>query len=338
MQSRLKYIDALRAFACFLVVLTHSAMPSVTGTDGFWKYSVSFISSPATQIFFAISGALLIKPDIQPGAFLKKRLLRLLPPVVFWSVITMVVYACLGKNSWEETVWRIVLLPFQPVIGIYWFIYVIIGLYFLTPILSGFIVKASKCSIEFYLLLWSITLILPLLNSLNIPYWATYMMNGSYYHALVYFGGYAGFFLLGYYLKTYPIRIRKDWRFVGVVLGCLVCLLISFYFKITGREVNPVDYLNIAQLFYTSFLFVVFQNLPKTVLQYRIWHTVSIYSFGIYLLHPIIIRELVWKVAEHYRMHALVETPLIAVISMLFCWGILFVLSNSSKTKWIAGT
>lgn len=337
MQSRLEYIDALRAFACFLVVLTHSSMPSATGTDGFWKYSISFISSPATQIFFAISGALLIKPDIRPGAFLKKRLLRLLPPVVFWSVITMVVYASLGKSSWEEAIWRIVLLPFQPVIGIYWFIYVIIGLYFLTPILSGFIVKASRRSIEFYLLLWSITLILPLLNSLNIPYWTTYMTNGSYYHALVYFGGYAGFFLLGYYLKTYPIRIRKDWRFVSIVLGCLVCLLISFYLKLMGKEVNPGDYLNIAQLFYTAFLFVVFQNLPKTVLQYRIWHTISVYSFGIYLLHPIIVRDLVWNIAEHYRMHALIETPLIALISMLICWGILLLLAKIPGIKRFTG-
>lgn len=337
MQSRLEYIDVLRAFACFLVVLTHSSMPSVTGTDGFWKYLISFICSPATQIFFAISGALLIKPDIQSGAFLKKRLLRLLPPVVFWSVITMVVYASFGKNSWEEAVWRIILLPFQPVIGIYWFIYVIIGLYFLTPILSKFILKASKRSIEFYLLLWSITLILPLLNSLDIPYWATYMTNGSYYYALVYFGGYAGFFLLGYYLKTYPISIRKDWRFVGVVFGCLVCLLISFYFKITGREVNPVDYLNISQLFYTTFLFVVFQNLPKSVLQYRFWHTVSIYSFGIYLLHPLIVRDLMWNIAEHYRIHAMIETPLIALVSILVCWGILFIGAKVPGVKRLTG-
>lgn len=336
-QLRLKYIDGLRALACFLVVLTHSALPSVTGTDGIWKFLISFMCSPATQIFFAISGALLIKPNIQTKPFLKKRLLRLLPPVIFWSVITMVVYAWLDKNGWEESLWRIVLFPFQPVIGIYWFIYVIIGLYFLTPILSGFVVKANRRTIEFYLFLWGITLLLPYLNLLDIPYWAIYNSKGSYYHPLIYFGGYAGFFLLGYYLKNYPIVIGMNKRFVVVILGTVLCMGVTLGIKLADIDAKMDDYLNIGQLFYTTILFTVFQNLPKRFLQYKIWNTIAVYSFGIYLMHPIIVRELVWKFAEHYRMHALLETPLIAIVSLFICWGILTLISRFPKTKWITG-
>lgn len=112
--KRLEYMDVLRALACFLVVLTHSALPSETGTDGIWKYLISFIASPATQVFFAISGALLIKPNIETGTFLKKRFLRLLPPVVVWSLITMVVYVLLGKKSLDEALWSVAWMPFQP--------------------------------------------------------------------------------------------------------------------------------------------------------------------------------------------------------------------------------
>lgn len=337
MQTRCEYIDALRALACFLVVLTHSALPSVTGTDGLWKYMISFICSPATQIFFAISGALLIKPDIQAGSFLRKRFYRLLPPVVFWSVLTMIIYTLLGKNSWVEALWRIVLIPFQPVIGIYWFIYVIIGLYFLTPILSTFVVKSSKRIIELYLFLWSISLLLPYLNLLGIPYWSFYISKGSYYHILTYFGGYAGFFLLGYYLRTYPIAIGNNKRFWSVVIGTVFCIGLTFYIKLIDIETKMDDYLNIGQLFYTAFLFVLFQNLPRTVLHYRIWNTISIYSFGIYLMHPVVVRDFVWRVAEYHRMHALLETPLIAIVSLLICLAILVLVSKVPRTKWITG-
>lgn len=337
MQKRCEYIDALRALACFLVVLTHSALSSVTGTDGLWKYMISFICSPATQVFFAISGALLIKPNIQTGSFLKKRFRRLLPPVVFWSVLTMIVYTILGKNSWIEMLWRIVLIPFQPVIGIYWFIYVIIGLYFLTPILSTFVVKSSKRMIEFYLFLWSISLLLPYLNLLGIPYWSFYISQGSYYHILTYFGGYAGFFLLGYYLRTYPIAIGNNKRFWSMIIGLVLCIGMTFYIKLLDIETKMDYYLNIGQLFYTAFLFILFQNLPEKVLHCQIWKTISIYSFGIYLMHPIIVRDFVWRIAEYHRMHALVETPLIAVVSLLICWAILAVLSKIPKTKWITG-
>lgn len=336
-QKRTEYIDALRALACFLVVLTHSALPSVTGTDGIWKFLISFISSPATQIFFAISGALLIKPDICPRAFLKKRLLRLLPPVVFWSIMTMVVYALLGKHTWEEALWRIVLIPFQPVIGIYWFIYVIIGLYFLTPVLSGFITKASKRAVEFYLFLWGVTLVLPYLNLGNIPFWAPYQSQGSYYHSLIYFGGYVGFFLLGYYLNTYPIRIGNNKRFWGMLLGAMVCVFLTFYLKWRNVEAKLDDYLNIGQLFYTTVLITLFQNLPKPVLHFNGWKILSLYSFGIYLIHPIIVRDLVWNFAMDYRMHALVETPLIAIVSIGICWLILALLSRFPKIKWVTG-
>lgn len=336
-KTRYKYIDVLRVLACFLVVLTHSSMPSVTGTDGIWKYLISFLCSPATQIFFAISGALLIKPNIQTFPFLRKRLWRLIPPVLFWSVVTMLVYTLLGKNDWGETLWRIVLIPLQPVIGIYWFIYVIIGLYFLTPILSIFMTKTSKRTIEFYLILWSITLVLPYLNWLDIPYWAIYVSNGSYYHVLSYFGGYVGFFLLGYYLKKYPIKIGFNKRFVGLALGAFVCVVLTVYLKLISIPIKLDDYLNVGQLFYTALVFICVQNIPEKYLQQSFWTKLSIYTFGIYLIHPMIVRDLVWNFFENHRMHALLETPLIALISLGISYAVLALLSKLPKSKYITG-
>ena len=71
--SRIIYIDTLRTLACFLVVLTHSAMPAKNTNDGIYMFFYSFISSPATQIFFAISGALLFPVKQPMKDFYKKR-------------------------------------------------------------------------------------------------------------------------------------------------------------------------------------------------------------------------------------------------------------------------
>lgn len=336
--KRLEYMDVLRALACFLVVLTHSALPSETGTDGIWKYLISFIASPATQVFFAISGALLIKPNIETGTFLKKRFLRLLPPVVVWSLITMVVYVLLGKKSLDEALWSVAWMPFQPVIGIYWFVYVIIGLYFLTPVLSAFVAKASKRSIEFYLLLWCITLLLPYLNIAELPCWMKYQSDGSYYHPLIYFGGYAGYFLLGYYLKNYPIAIGWNRRFVALAGGFLfVNGGGKIILHIWGLDSGLDDYLQIGQLLFTALLFTLAQHLPQRILQWTVWKQISIYSFGIYLMHPIVVRDLVWRFFEQHRMHALVETPVIALVSIALCYTLLWMLSRLPKTKWLTG-
>lgn len=95
--KRIYYIDILRAVACFLVVLTHSALPSVDGSDGWVKGGISLLCSFAPVLFFALSGALIFPVHTSMKEFYKRRFLKLIPPMVCWSVILLIVHTCMGK-------------------------------------------------------------------------------------------------------------------------------------------------------------------------------------------------------------------------------------------------
>lgn len=336
MKKRLEYIDTLRVLACFLVILTHSAMPAVNSTDGIWYFSYSFVSSPSSELFLALSGAVLLPVKVSMKEFYKRRFLKLLPPVLFWSVLIILIYILLGKASVEDGIITLSQIFIKPVIGVYWFIYVIIGLYLLAPIISKWLIDASQRQVEFFLLLWSFNLIMPYIN-LFIP--NIFQQTGSHYWMLNYFGGFLGYWMLGYYLRRFPILIGLNKRFITIsILFFCYCLFIGFM-KINNQNVGEyIDNLQIGSALGVILLFTIIQNL--THIPNRIQSLIALiakYSFGIYLVHIIIARELVWRLFEHMRFSPLLETPTIAFISLILSFFVLYFLSKLPFGKYITG-
>lgn len=336
MKKRLDYIDILRVLACFLVILTHSAMPAVNSTDGIWCFSYSLVSSPSSELFLALSGAVLLPVKVSMKEFYKRRFLKLLPPVLIWSVLIIFIYILLDKTSIENGIITLSQIFIKPVIGVYWFIYIIIGLYLLAPIISKWLIDASRRQVEFFLLLWSFNLIMPYLN-LFIP--DIFQQTGSHYWMLNYFGGFLGYWMLGYYLRWFPISIGLNKRFITIfILFFCYCLFIG-YMKITNQNVEEyTDNLQIGSALGVILLFTMIQHLthiPKKLKS--LIAQISKYSFGIYLVHIIIVRELVWRFFEHIRFTPLLETPTIALISLSLSFLILYFLSKLPYGKYITG-
>ena len=93
--------------------------------------------APGVSLFLIISGVLLLSRDEPVGVFFKKRFLRILPPFLFWSLVTFTLGRLMeGNRDFPH------FLPdyFRDLAtggshGIYWFVYMIIGLYLVTPVL-----------------------------------------------------------------------------------------------------------------------------------------------------------------------------------------------------------
>lgn len=334
--QRITYIDTLRTLACFLVIFTHSTMPTSNTNDGIYMFIYSFISSPATQIFFAISGALIL-PIKQPmKEFYKRRFVKIIPPTLIWSTISVLIYMLLGNITIEEGIKKLLLIPFRPAISIYWFIYVMIGLYLIGPIISKWLTNATKKEIEFFLLLWGINLCMPFLN-LIIP--NIFSDSGSHYWMLNYFGGYLGYWLLGYYLTKYPFHTGWNKKFI-----CLCTSLIGYIGLILVLKLHNIDdqqyiyYLQIGNALMVIWIFTIIKDsspIPPKV-QKPIF-LIAKYSFGIYLVHILIIRELVWRFFENHHIFVLLETPLIAIISLILSFVLLKILAKLPYSKYIIG-
>jgi peptidoglycan/LPS O-acetylase OafA/YrhL len=199
-------------------------------------------------------------------------------------------------------------------------------MYLLTPILSRWLSVASIKEIEFYLLLWLATLCVPFLKMF-------FHVNESDTSWLYYFHGYVGYYVLGFYLQNH---LGKD---VKISLGRGFLFAIAF---IAISVILPVALfvLNIEVDFYSVFWYLsitvglqcvvwwvavkIFvrnvQNLPNWVVE------LSKLSFGIYLVHILVMRNILWRTTWMQEMNGIVQivvcTILTFTISALISWSI----------------
>lgn len=338
-KTKLQYYDNLRAFACFLVILTHSAMPALSPEFGIFMVFFSIVSSPSSELFISISSGLLAPTKMTMIEFYKVRFSKLLWPFLFWSVF-MVAYRYVTGHIDEETaIQRVLFFPLQPTEGVYWFVYAICGLYLINPIISPWLSVATKKEFHFILALWVITLLLPYLNIVMGK--EVYKINGNYFTIFAYIGGFAGYMLMGVYFKKFPYFFESKWRAIFIVIGFVILgtapVLWSYVYNRSAIE-TVTSNLSITSAFYVSAIFIFFKNfeLPSFV-QYFL-SKIAKYSFGIYLIHILIVREVVWKFLENNRMpHPIIETPFIAIISLIICMILVKFISLLPKSKYIIG-
>jgi len=162
--------------------------------------TLSYLTAPCIGLFFMISGALLLPVKESTDTFLKKRFTKVLTPTFVWSLF----YICcnvLTKDDDVNLMRAVLSLPFSaqgnPVL---WFMYTLMGLYLLAPVLSRWLNGASRKELNFYLALWGISLCYPIVSIVA-------DVNKGNSGILYYFTGYAGYFVLGYYLERYAESI-----------------------------------------------------------------------------------------------------------------------------------
>ena len=317
--------DLLRLLACFMVILMHAPLPDGAAGNGLFLSALSYFTAPCIGLFFMVSGALLLPVRSDTGTFLKRRFGKVLLPTLAWSVF----YLCCNRWMKGETVdWGHALcsMPFStqgnPVL---WFMYTLMGLYLLAPVLSRWLEAASRKEVEFYLGLWGVSLCYPLLS------WVADCNTGNT-GILYYFTGYAGYFVLGYYLNNYPGCLPLK----SILPAAVVAIVAPVVCKVCRWEVDFYE------LFWYLSVFVVVQCVcwyravecivgGKT-LQFSILNIATILSrlsFGIYLVHIFVMRYLLWnyesiRAVGSYILQTGIITVLTFALSAIVCWLISF--------------
>lgn len=164
MSGRIKSYDILRTIACLMVIAMHSPISSgAVQSNGLFLSSLSYLTAPGIGLFFILSGALLLPVKEETSLFLRKRLGKVIWPTVFWSFFYLLAEYLLNGQSLSIRKFASILFSAQGH-GILWFMYTLIGLYLLAPIISRWLEKASKKEVGFYLLLGVITMCYPVLT------------------------------------------------------------------------------------------------------------------------------------------------------------------------------
>lgn len=290
-KGRIVYLDMIRVLSCMLVVLMHSPCPG-SGAPGYIVVPIYFITAAGLCLFFMVSGALLLPVKMDTFTFLKKRIGKILVPLLFWTLFYLGVSLAFLEKTWNEVWHNILSIPFtRQGHGILWFLYVLIGMYLLSPVISPMLQKASKNEVQFYLLIWGITLCYPLLAPFVV-------LTTDTYGILYYFSGFLGYFVLGHYLHTYKPQISK----LGVVVLMIIPIIVFVVFNAAGI-IEKFDELFWYEGLMVAMLCVAFFCGAKMVIgkfqkifEGQVLIMLSNCTFGVYLIHIFIMRRILWKV------------------------------------------
>ena len=222
------WLDFLRVTACFLVMIVHSTEPFylggdgtlvLTATDAFWVGVFEGLARCCVPIFLIASSYLQFPLHYSTGEFFRRRAVRILIPMLVWTLVYALV--------WGDPVANLkgLLLNFNYAAGHLWFVYMLLGIYLIMPLLSPWAEKVSRRELEVYLGIWLLTTLLPFVReaaggepplifaadglpaAAQFPLWGEASWNpyGTFY----YLSGFIGYLLVGLYLRRFLPNNRK---------------------------------------------------------------------------------------------------------------------------------
>lgn len=333
-KNRIVYLDILRVLCCFLIVCMHSPMPSDNAISWF-NGGLSFLTSPGLVLFFMISGALVMPVKTDTWTFLKKRLTKVAIPTLFFIVVHLIIKAIKEvETNWLQT---IVAIPFAVSgHGVLWFCYTLVGLYLAAPIVSKWLQSVSPKELEFYLLIWVVTLCYPILKRFI-------GVNDGITGMLYYYMGYLGYFVLGYYLHHYPNRLSL-WLLLFLSMIAVAAKFGVSYMGFHDDSTGIFYYLSLPVAIIATTMFVAAQKLIKTnennARTIEKWGGVltSNLSFGIFLVHIIIMLEVVKQMPFVIGIHNyIMQTVVIAFLTYLLSWLLAYLISWIPGSEYVIG-
>ena len=221
-QQREVWIDWMRVVACLMVMVVYSTEPFYLGGEGtrvlsradaLWSGIMDCIVRCRVPLFVIASSFLQFPLHYSTGEFFRRRAVRILVPFAVWSVF----YALYWGEPAEN--FRDLLLNFNYAAGHMWFVYMLVGVYLLMPLLSPWAEKVGKRELQVWIGLWLLTTLIPLVRdwvfgagavvygpsgipqSAHFPLWGEGSWNA--YGTFYYISGFFGYLLLGLYFRRF---------------------------------------------------------------------------------------------------------------------------------------
>ena len=344
-------VDLIRTIAIFLVILLHAAIEpfaisaDINQTVIVRWLSVDIYSSVAhtcVPLFVMLSGALLLQPykvDELLGVFFKKRFARIGLPVVFWGAVYFAwSYFADNKALAVTSIGQGILTgPYFH----FWYVYMLIGLYLVTPLLRVLVAHARRSMLRYFLVLWFIGIAVT--SYLNLS--GVYTLNGD----LFLLTGFIGYFLLGFYLLNAP-RINSKILYTIFFIGCAWAAIGTYFaaYYIGGsKQYFFMDFVSVNIILASAAIFLLLRKVPADYVEIkskpanRVMHFIGQCSLAIYLMHIIILETLhrgyLGLQISLNTISPTIEIPLAAVVTLLICLGILYPLSKIKSVKKLIG-
>ena len=243
------WLDWMRVAACLMVMVVHATEPFYLGgdgsliltqTDAFWASFFDSFVRACVPLFIIASSYLQFPLHYSSEEFFRRRAVRILVPFVLWTVVYALVWGSPVQN------FKDLLLNFNYAAGHLWFVYMLVGVYLLMPLLSPWAERVGRTELRIYLGLWLFTTVIPLLRDwvfgappvvygvsglprqALFPLWGEASWNA--YGMFYYLSGFVGYLLLGLYVR----KFLGTWSWRKTLAVALPCFAAGFALSFGG--------------------------------------------------------------------------------------------------------
>ncbi|MCW3995955.1 MAG: acyltransferase family protein [Candidatus Bathyarchaeota archaeon] len=348
-------VDLIRTVAIILVILLHASIePAPTidimspqGVELWWASNIyNSVSRVCVPLFVMLTGALLLQPsktDEPLRVFFKKRWKRIGIPVLFWMAVFFAWrYFVNGEVlTLNSIVQGIIVGPYTH----FWFVYLIVGLYLLTPIIRIIVAHANWSLIKYFFLIWIVgTGVFPLLRL-----FANIGPQITWFNETVFvLSGMIGYFIFGAYAGK--LRPRTSLLVLLLTVGSLWTIFGTYFLVGTMGEAYSQFFMDASSLnviLAATSLFMLLAAVPheKVGVRFprlsRALKVISENTLPIYLFHVIVLETLQkgylgFKLSV-LTLNPLIEIPLITGVTLLICLVIIVPLKKIPHVKSIIG-
>ncbi|MBC7914805.1 MAG: acyltransferase family protein [Pyrinomonadaceae bacterium] len=271
-------VDTLRTICASLIVLLHSSNSylekGLASNRYDWFFLVDSCCRISVPIFVLLSGRFLLGRNEPVGAALNRRFSKIVIPIAFWSFLYLL-YQSLGhritKGNFNLDELAIKLIKGKPFDHL-WFLYMILGLYFIAPFLNYSIPHISRKGL--FKLAFFFTVLGAFLHIYDM------MFNNNIFFALTSVK-FMGFFLYGYLMKDMkevPIKLL----FLAFLLSNLSIAAITYFTEI---KMNSFYFYSRLSPFVIISALSIYKIFCQLNLRPNFVSKIAYLTFGINLIH-----------------------------------------------------
>jgi surface polysaccharide O-acyltransferase-like enzyme len=279
-----KSIDFLRVISAFAVVWLHVSatvvfsIPNVHSINWWVANFADAYSRWCVPIFVMIGGALLLSSPstLTPIQLYRKRLARLLPPMIVWTLV-FIIFRKYTEANFNSMVALNSIVKGVPAVHL-WYLYMLVGLYAIAPFLRSLVTGLDRNSLR---LLMFFCFTISAIDCILGAYSPTFLSS---------FIPFIGYFLAGYYFfsdRRHP-NIRLSILIIlvcGLIVGMgtgILLLLSGNVLEIMYSNHNPVVVVMSICIFH-----LLIDRDRHSFISAEIFQKISAVTLGVYAIHPL---------------------------------------------------
>jgi len=332
--------DVIRTLAIIGVVVIHTANSVFERPDFFggisWWFAIILdsISRICIPLFIMLSGFLLLKKNESFSITFKRIINRLLIPLVFW---TMVIYVSSNvKAAFSVFSLDFFLRFFTGNVYYFYFLVILIGLYFIAPLLNPYLITEKIKNIK---LMTTLFIMVGVVET-AVEYLSK---NCAIENSFTKWVPYLGIFVFGYLIGTGKWKIKNsNWLKWGYLIGLVATIAFNYIYYSFGSvkilralpsgclSQYPDYYLSINVALMSLTAFVLLFNFNYKFIKNTFWekiiYDISRNSFGIYLVNLFVVNF--WDITLHLNVDS-VRIPIwsYVIIKLVGVFVISYILS-----------